>query len=104
MDFVDAWLTKLFLFSVRFNNFKSDILIFDNKNVSFVFKNRVKAINVKIKYSYIAKQFRCNFVARFRGEISGRFARWKFALIHDFTVSTAPVQNIDDIITVKFEM
>ena len=55
MDFVDAWLTKLFLFSVRFNNFKSDILIFDNKNVSFVFKNRVKAINVKIKYSYIAK-------------------------------------------------
>ena len=45
----------LFLLPVPFNIFKSDILIFDNKKVSLVFNNRVKAIHVKIKHSFLAK-------------------------------------------------
>ena len=33
-----------------------------------------------------------------------RLARSRERSIHDFTVSAAPVQNIDDILTVKFDM
>ena len=67
----DVWLTKqkvtyfLFLFSVRFNIFKSDILIFHNKIVSLLFNNRVKVFHVKTK--------------QFRGKIitASFFTKWK---------------------------
>ena len=42
------------LFSVRFNIYKINNLIFDNKKVIFGLNNRAKA-NVKIKYSFVAK-------------------------------------------------